>query len=67
MFNLTEDQKALFKQIHDKHLACMGTDKRKNYVVSELKNVVWDEEEDCFKVYYKNGDWWHYTLNGEWY
>lgn len=61
---MTDNQKAIFEAVHEKHLASMGEAERAKY---ELDRVEWDEEEGVFKVYYTNGDWWHYTLDGQWY
>ena len=61
---MTDNQKAIFEAVHQKHLASMGEVERAKY---ELDRVEWDEEEGVFKVYYTNGNWWHYTLEGTWY
>jgi len=65
---LTEEQKELFHDIHKRHLAGMGTEKRKQYEESNLKEIKWDRKEKCLKVYW-NGetDWFHYTTRGAWY
>jgi hypothetical protein len=47
-----------------KHLASMGEAERTKH---DLERVEWDEEEQVFKVYFTNGNWWHYTLEGTWY
>lgn len=64
---LTPEQRFLFTKTYTKHLASMGTTKRSNYTEKHIKNVIWDEEENCLKVYFNNGDWWHYSTNEEWY
>jgi hypothetical protein len=66
-FNLTNDQLELFNRVHAKHLSAWGTEARKKYTLDHVKNVVWDPEEDCLKVYYDKGDWWHYTKDETWY
>lgn len=64
---LTEEQKQLFDRVYSRHMAAMGTEKRKNYSVEHLKEIKWDAAERCLKVYYKNDDWWHYDTKGDWY
>ena len=47
----------------------MGTEKRKNYTAEQIEKVIWNDEEQCLNVYYKNGNWWHYSNqnDGVWY
>jgi uncharacterized protein YciU (UPF0263 family) len=66
-FNLTEEQFDLFKWVHARHYAAWGTEARKKFTTDHIKKVVWDEDEDCLKVYYDSGDWWHYCKDGTWY
>jgi hypothetical protein len=64
---LEEEQKSLFSSTFDRHLKARGTEKQKEYAAYNLKEIKWDAAENCLKVYYKNGDWWHYDMAGEWY
>lgn len=43
----------------------MGLEERKNYTLSDIVKV--ERHNRCLKVYYKNGDWWHYSMEGKWY
>lgn len=61
---MTDERRAIFEAVHRKHLASMGEAERAKH---DLERVEWDEEEGVFKVYYTNGNWWHYTLEGTWY
>jgi hypothetical protein len=63
---LTDEQKELFKETHQAHLSMMGTATRKKHAVERIKEVKWDKEENCLKVFYDSGDWYHYTSQ-EWY
>ena len=45
----------------------MGTDEQKKRTLDNVTRIIWDEEEQCLKVYYKDGEWWHYGADGEWY
>ena len=45
----------------------MFIEERPQYSIENIIKVERNTEENCFHVYYKNGDWWHYTFNNEWY
>jgi D-alanyl-D-alanine dipeptidase len=66
-FNLKSEIFELFMAVHAKHLAAWGTEARKKRTLEHITKVVWDQEEDCLKVYYDDGEWWHYTKRHEWY
>lgn len=66
-FNLTEQQFDLFKRVHSRHYAAWGIENRKKFTVDHITKVIWDEEDDCLKVYYDFGDWWHYCKDETWY
>lgn len=64
-FNLTEEQSELFLEIQRKHLNGMGEEMRRKYTLYRIKDLVWDQEEDCLKVYYDDV-WWHYGKDLTW-
>lgn len=65
---LTEIQKELFERTYETHLVMMGEGMRKKYGREKLKEIKWDKEENCLKVYWKGDtNWFHYTTNGTWY
>jgi hypothetical protein len=64
---LTDPQRGLFEKTYIKHLLAFGTEARKSYLAENLKEIRWDRKERCLKVYFKNGDWWHYATDGTWY
>jgi hypothetical protein len=66
MFGLTPEQYFLFLSTHVKHLKAMGAQNQKKYSLSKVKNVQWDQQENCIKVYYEDS-WWHYTKDHMWY
>lgn len=66
MKDLTAEQRELFKRVYDRHMSTMGTEERRKYVVDEIKEIKWDGKENCLKVYFKNGDWWHYGKDETW-
>lgn len=66
--SLTDQQKELFHRVYEKHLAAMGTEKRKKYEPSQLKEIKWNQSENCLHVYWKGDtDWFHYDTRGTWY
>lgn len=65
---LSVEQRNLFENVYLKHLSSMGEEQRKNYERSQLKEIQWDVNEKCLKVYWLGDtDWFHYTISGEWY
>lgn len=50
-----------------KHLRYMWEEDRDKYSLNEIIKVEINREENCLNVYYSNSDWWHYTLDGNWY
>ncbi|WP_168121915.1 hypothetical protein [Paenibacillus sp. HB172176] len=65
--SLSTYQQSLLKSIHARHMRAFGTEKRKLYTVDQIRKVIGDEEADCLKIYFKNGDWWHYLQDGTWF
>ncbi|QQY96011.1 hypothetical protein [Bacillus thuringiensis] len=51
---------------HERHMQAFGTKNQKKYALINVKDIIWDEDEDCLKVYYED-EWWHYTRELEWY
>lgn len=43
----------------------MGTEMRKKHTLNHIKKITF--KDNMFQVYYKNGDWYNYTLSGMWY
>lgn len=64
---LTADQKELFSRIYDRHMNSFGTQARQKYTIDHLEQIQWDMKDKCLRVYFDNGDWWHYDPNGTWY
>lgn len=65
--HLTDGEYVVLMQVYANHNSSMGLEKRKNYTLSDIVKVERDSEEQCLNVHYKNGDWWHYSVNGTWY
>lgn len=45
----------------------MGNAMRAEHTLDNIKNITWDEDSNCLKVYLNNGNWWHYTTSEKWY
>lgn len=52
MFDLTQEQYELFIKVHERHMKAFGTDNQKKYSLNNVEHVIWDENENCLKVYY---------------
>jgi hypothetical protein len=65
--HLSNEQLELFHLTYHRHQRVMGKEMRTRYSRHNITKVVWDQEDDCLKVYYDNGDWLHYTRKFEWY
>lgn len=65
--SLTDGEYQLFLQVYANHNRSMGLEKRKNYTLSDIVKIEKNKEEKCLNVFYKNGDWWHYSAEGTWY
>jgi hypothetical protein len=65
-FKLSPEHFNWFINIHRAHMRAWGTENQKKYALPNVKDVVYDKQEDCLKVYYKD-TWWHYDRRGQWY
>lgn len=65
--NLSKDEYKLLLTVYANHNRSMGLEERAKYTLSDIIKVVSKPEEKCLHVYYKNGDWWHYSYDGTWY
>jgi hypothetical protein len=65
-FQLSPENYDWFIQIHRKHMKTWGTENQKKYSLPNVRDVIYDKEEDCLKVYYDDV-WWHYDHRGCWY
>lgn len=63
---LTEKQQELFLRVYNAHLATMGPENKSNHSLQNIKKIEWNRNEVCLHVYYRSGEWWHYS-NGTWY
>lgn len=65
--HLTDAEHSLLLDVYQLHNRSMGLEKRKDYTLSHIVKVEKDTEENTLRVYYENGDWWHYTPERTWY
>lgn len=68
-FKLTSNQYELFLRTHKKHLAAFweGSAEKEKRTLDKVKRVIWDKKDRCLKVYFLDGEWWHYTVDEKWY
>jgi len=64
---LTDPQRQLFDSTYFRHLNVFGDSDKRNYTPEQIEEIKVDHSEECLKVYFKNGDWWHYDKHGNWY
>jgi hypothetical protein len=65
-FKLATEHFEWFMRTHRIHLKAWGTDNQKKYSLPNVRDVIYDKDEDCLKVYYDD-EWWHYDRRGTWY
>lgn len=62
-----EEAVQAFYRVFNRHMACLGTEKRKEFDLNAIKSIHWKNKENCWHVHYKNGEWLHYLPKGEWF
>lgn len=65
--NLSDNECKILLETYARHNSSMGLEQRKNYTLADIVKVERNVHENCLNVYYKNGDWWHYTSSRTWY
>jgi len=65
--HLSDSEYKMFLQVYGNHNRSMGLEKRKNYTLSDIVKIERDRTGKGLNVYYNNGDWWHYSVDGSWY
>lgn len=58
---LSDAAKKFFKMMYDKHMKVCGSELKDKWVPVKVT-----EHKGHLKVYMKNGDWFHYYVNGTW-
>ena len=66
MANLQVRKKNIFNWTHLRHLESMEWIKRKDYALQSIKQLKWNEQKGCIKIYFKNGEWYHYYPSYTW-
>lgn len=68
-----DDIAKAFYRVWTKHYNVWESPERRDqHSLDNISKILWDNNEKCFKVYYKktkkfSSTWYHYTLSGEWY
>lgn len=65
--HLTVDEYKTLFQTYVNHNRSMGMKERAFYTLSDIVKVEKNAKDNCLNVYYRNGEWWHYTKDGQWY
>lgn len=65
--HLTDEQYRMFLETYTRHVSTMNSRNREVYKLSNVERVEWSESIGCLKVYFANGEWWHYTPEHTWY
>lgn len=65
--DLSDFERGVLITTHNRHLSSMGTDQAKNHQLKNIVKISRNFKDNCFNVYYDNGDWYHYTLSNDWY
>lgn len=67
--NLSSEHYELFKRVHAKQLTTFweGMEAKENRNLDHITTVMWDQEEDCLKVSFDDGETWRFTKNEEWF
>jgi hypothetical protein len=65
--HLSEGEYKLLLQVYANHNRSMGIEERKGHTLSDIDEVVRNTRQNCLEVYFKNKNWWHYTVDGSWY
>mgnify|MGYP000926511574 CR=1 FL=1 len=62
-----ENLPSAVEKVYRLHMLSLGTEVRKEHE-GQIEKVEWNEAEQVYNVYFKNGNWWHYdTINNTWY
>lgn len=64
--HLSDGEYKLFISIHSRHSQAMGEEEKAKHTLSHITKIARNIEENCFEVYYQNGNWWHYYTDGTW-
>lgn len=64
---LSDKEYEIFLETYATHLQSMSDQQRDRYKLDNIVRVDRNVIENCLNVYYRNGDWWHYTANRTWY
>ncbi|WP_312754050.1 hypothetical protein [Rummeliibacillus suwonensis] len=63
--DLVEYEVEMLEKLNAKHQKMCGTKERQQYALKNVVKVERDFQKQCFNVYFQNGEWFHYCLDGE--
>lgn len=64
--HLTDDEYRNLTTTYAAHNSSIGLKYRADYNFGEIIKIKRNIPEKCFEVYYKNGEWFKYFLDGTW-
>ena len=59
---LSQEQQDFMLLVHQKQVNCMGTDRKKEAIITEC----WLDQDNTLCVRHKSGEWYHYYKNKTW-
>lgn len=66
--NSREKVAKVFYDVFNRHMASFNVKRfLSDFGLENLKKIEWNQEYKCLEVHFKNGDWWYYSLKGDWY
>jgi hypothetical protein len=65
--HLTDEEYLILQQVYADHNSSMALKEREKYNAAYIVKIERAPEKKALKVFYENGDWWHYTFSGKWY
>lgn len=64
--HLNDKEYHLLMTVYANHNRSMCRDERIKYSLSHIVKVARNVKEKCLEVYYENGEWWKYAIDGSW-
>lgn len=64
--HLSDNEYKLFLQVYAEHNRSIGLKERANYNLSEVVRVERNIKDKCLNVFFRNGEWFKYYVNGTW-
>lgn len=63
---LSEDEQKLFEKVYKKHFNALGSGEKEKYKKENIIKIERDVPNNCLNVYFGNGEWFRYYVDGTW-